>query len=83
MRFIVGILSLIAGFGVWGVAVTALIAWLAFCFGSVIVGVLLLIFCPYILLAPLVIGNPGTALVVYGMDKIANKSEDSIYKRIR
>jgi len=49
---------------------------LAFCFGSVIVGILLLIFAPYILLAPLAIGTPGTALFVVGMGKLANVEED-------
>jgi len=78
MRIIVGIASFIAGFAIWGVAITTLVSWLAFCFGSVIVGVLLLIFAPYILLVPLAIGTPGTALFVYGMDKIANK-KDSIF----
>ncbi len=79
MRVIVGVLSFIAGFAIWGLAITALISWLAFCFGSVIIGVLLLIFAPYILLVPLAIGTPGTALFIYGMDKIANKKEDSIF----
>lgn len=79
MRVFVGLASFIAGFAIWGVAITALIAWLAFCFGSVVIGVLLLFFAPYILLAPLAIGVPGTALFVYGMDKIANKKEDSIF----
>lgn len=81
MRIIVGLLSFIAGFAVWGLAITALLSWLAFCFGSVVIGILLLIFAPYILLAPLAISTPGTALFVYGMDCIANKKEDSIYHR--
>lgn len=46
-----------------------------------IIGILLLIFSPYVLLAPLAIGTLGTALFVYGMDCIANKKEDSIYNR--
>ena len=80
MRIIIGILSLIGGVIIWGVAISLLVSWLVFCFGSVIVGVLLLFFAPYILLAPLAIGTPGTALFVYGMDCIANKKEDSIFK---
>lgn len=79
LRVILGIASFIAGFAIWGVAITAFVSWLAFCFGTVIIGVLLLIFAPYILLAPLAIATPGTALFVYGMDCIANKKEDSIY----
>lgn len=79
MRLFVGVLSFIAGFIVWAVAISALLSWLVFCFGSVVIGVILLIFAPYVLLAPLAIGTLGTALFVYGMDCIANKKEYSIY----
>ncbi len=81
MRTIIGLLSLAGGVVVWILAISALMAWLAFCFGSVIIGILLLIFAPLVLLAPLAIGTPGTALFIYGMDCIANKKEDSIYNR--
>ena len=81
MRALIGLLSLVGGVVIWGFAISALVSWLAFCFGSVIIGILLLIFAPYVLLAPLAIGTPGTALFLYGMDCIANKKEDSIYNR--
>ncbi len=81
MNIIIGVICFIAGFFIWGVAITVLVSWLVFCFGSVVIGVLLLIFAPYVLLAPLAIGVPGTALFVYGMDKIANKKEDSIFNQ--
>ena len=81
MNVIIGVASFIAGFAIWGIAITVLLSWLAFCFGSVIIGVFLLIFAPHILLAPLAIATPGTALFVYGMDKIANKKEDSIFNQ--
>ncbi|MFA0696430.1 hypothetical protein [Vibrio sp. 10N.222.49.C9] len=81
MRTLIGLLSLVGGVCIWGLAISALVSWLVFCFGSVIIGILLLIFAPYVLLAPLAIGTPGTALFVYGMDCIANKKEDSIYNR--
>jgi len=79
MNILIGIISIIAGIAVWGVAITAALSWLAFCFGSVIIGVVLLFVAPYILFAPIAIGMPGSALLVYGMDKIANKDEDSIF----
>lgn len=81
MNILIGLLSFILGFIIWCVAITALVSWLAFCFGSVIIGILLLIFAPYALLAPLAIGTPGTALFVYGMDKLVNKKQDSIFNR--
>ena len=63
---------------IWGAAIMALLAWLAFCFGSIIVGALLLLFAPWVLLAPLAIGTPGTAMFVIGMDKLVNSKKDSI-----
>jgi hypothetical protein len=75
MRFISGLLYIAAGIGIWILAITALIAWLTFCFGSIIIGILLLFFMPYALLAPLAIGGPGTAFLLLGMDKIANRPE--------
>jgi len=81
MNYIIGAISVLAGLAIWGVAIAALLSWLAFCFGSVIIGVLLLFFAPYVLLAPMIISNPGTALLVYGLDKVLNKTEDSIYNR--
>lgn len=81
MRVLIGLLSLVGGVFIWGLAISALVSWLVFCFGSVIIGILLLIFAPYVLIAPLAIGTLGTALFVYGMDCIANKKEDSIFNR--
>lgn len=77
MRTVIGLLSLVGGVVLWGVAITALMSWLAFCFGSVIIGILLLILAPHVLIAPLAIGVPATGLFVYGIDCIANKKEDS------
>jgi len=81
MRLLIGLLSFAGSFVIWGFAISVLISWLVFCFGSVIIGILLLFFAPYVLLAPLAIGIPGTSLFLYGMDCIANKKENSIFKR--
>jgi hypothetical protein len=81
VRFFIGIGSFVAGFAIWGIAVTVLLAWWAFCFGSIVIGVILLIFAPYILIAPLAIATPATALFIYGMDNLVNRKEDSIFKR--
>jgi len=79
MRSISGIFSCIVGLIIWGVAIAALISWVAFCFGSVIIGVLLLIFAPYLLLAPLAIGKFGTVFLLRGIDKIVNTEENSTF----
>lgn len=73
MRLIGGIFSCIVGLIIWGVAISAFLSWLAICFGSIILGVILLIFAPNILLLPLAIGIPGTAFLVAGIEKISNK----------
>lgn len=73
--------SMVAGLAIWGVAISALVSWLAFCFGSIIIGASLLIFAPYILLAPMIISTPGTTLLIYGMDKVVNRERNSILNR--
>jgi len=78
MRVFYGICALIAGLALWVLAVVATISWLVFCFGTVIIGILLLIFAPYILLAPMaLISTPGTSLLMIGMDFLVNEPEDS------
>ncbi|MDC9728769.1 MAG: hypothetical protein PSN04_05480 [Methyloprofundus sp.] len=49
---------------------TAGIAWLAFCFGSVIIGVLLLFFAPAILLLPFEVAIYGIALIKNGANNM-------------
>ncbi len=67
MRFLIGLSCIIAGMAIWALAITVVAAWWAFCFGTVIVGVLLLFFMPYVLVAPLVISRPGTFLIYHGL----------------
>lgn len=47
-------------------AVLLEIAWLGICFGSVILGLVLLVFAPHILLAPLSIGIASGSAVIAG-----------------
>ena len=79
MRLISGVVFVLAGLCLWGVAITALLSWLAFCFGTVIIGILLLIFAPYVLLFPMIIATPGTALILLGVDRVVNKAGDSAF----
>ncbi len=60
------------GIGIVIGAVMVEIAWLGACFGTVIVGVVLLIFAPGLLLAPFTF---GTAI---GLGIIASCEEDSV-----
>ena len=79
MRTIVGVFQILAGIAIYGLGIAALVSWLVFCFGTVIIGVALLIFVPWVLLAPLAICTPGTALIMLGIDKLANNQEDSAF----
>jgi hypothetical protein len=78
MRIFYGICALIAGLALWILAFIATASWLAFCFGTVIVGLLLLIFAPTILFAPMILTRPGTGFLVIGMDLIVNKRENGV-----
>ena len=69
-----GTFLVIFGVAIWVLTISALISWWAICFGSVIIGVVLLIFAPHILLAPLVIGVPGTGFIALGIGRLAGKS---------
>ena len=54
--------------------ITAQIAWLAFCFGTVIIGVLLLFFAPTILFIPYTLATTiGGAMVVAGYAKLSER----------
>ncbi len=74
MEKISGAFWLILGTAIWVLTISVLISWWAICFGSIILGVILLIFAPHILLAPLLIGVPGTGFIALGIGKLAGKS---------
>jgi hypothetical protein len=69
-----GFIWVIIGVAIWVLTISVLISWWAICFGSVILGVILLIFAPHILLAPLIIGVPGTGFIALGIGKLTGKS---------
>lgn len=75
MRVVIGLLCLVGALMIWAFSISLLLSWLAICFGSVVIGVVLLFVAPYVLLAPLAVGVPGTALFMYGMGRLANKDE--------
>jgi len=67
MQKIKGGLQILGGLGLWVLGVTLGVSWLVFCFGSVIVGLLLLFLAPGLLLAPFGIGmGTGTAMLALG-----------------
>lgn len=62
------LLAVLLGSSVVLGSVVAWVAWLTFCFGTVIVGIALLFLAPGLLIAPLLIGGRyGLALISVGM----------------
>jgi len=55
------------------------IAWLAFCFGSVIIGILLLFFAPQILLLPFLVAGHGISLIQNGASNLQTPSQPDNY----
>lgn len=74
--YILGALSILGGLSIWGLAVSALLAWWALCFGSVIVGIALLFLAPHILMLPFLIHAPGTTLIMFGVACIVAQRND-------
>ena len=50
--FLYGVVYWIIGLGVIVASVVAGVSWLAFCFGSIIIGILLIIFAPNLIFFP-------------------------------
>jgi hypothetical protein len=69
-----GILQIILGVTVFIGGIVLGCTWVAFCFGSVVIGVLLLLFKPTVLLLPFSFGTvPGIALFYLGLKNLCNK----------
>lgn len=68
MQFLKGLVVFSMGVGLIVAGVAAQIAWLAFCFGTIVIGILLLIFARHILLLPfLFLCVPGLRVLNNGL----------------
>lgn len=68
MHVIKGTLLIFAGLFFVGLGVFLTASWIAFCFGTVVIGILMLLFAPLILLFPYaVISQPGWSLINRGI----------------
>lgn len=68
MQFLKGLVVFSMGVGLIVAGVAAQIAWLAFCFGTIVIGILLLIFARHILLLPLLfLCVPGLRVLNNGL----------------
>jgi|TARA_B110000908_G_C10253483_1_gene453735 hypothetical protein len=67
MHRLKGLILILIGLSLIGTGIALTIAWIGFCFGTLVIGVLLLIFSPAILIAPFAIFSlPGWGLVEKG-----------------
>lgn len=68
MQRIKGFLQILGGLGLWAFGITIGVAWIAFCFGTIVIGVLLLLLAPWVLLMPFTLGIvPGNAMLALGL----------------
>jgi len=68
---VIGTIEVTIGLAIYVLAVSVELSWLAFCFGSIVIGVLLLIFLPVALLAPFAfISIPASNFLFRGLDKV-------------
>jgi len=69
--------QIIVGLLLWGVAISVGITWIAFCFGTVIIGILLLFFAPRILLfPPMFISVFANGFLLVGLANIKRSNRD-------
>ena len=68
MQRLKGALQIVGGLGLWAFGITIGVTWIAFCFGTIVIGVLLLLLAPWVLLAPFTFGIvPGNAMLAVGL----------------
>ena len=72
---LVGLLFLLCGIAVFVGAIAAEIAWLGFCFGTVIIGILLLFLAPTVLLLPVNVGFV-TGMAIWGAGIVLISGDD-------
>lgn len=74
--YILGLLSIFFGLFIWALIISLLISWWTFCFGTVIIGILMLIFCPHFLLLPLLFNSFANSFILLGLYIIIKKKHD-------
>jgi len=76
---LIGILQIIIGIALWCLAFSLGTAWIAFCFGSILIGILVLIFAPHLLLLPFAfIATPANGFLFLGWQNIRNVQNQTI-----
>lgn len=72
------------GLVIWVVAISIELSWLAICFGTVVIGLLLLIFAPLVLIAPLAfIGTFSNTFLFRGVDGLLGRNSALLRDRLK
>lgn len=67
--------NIVVGLVIWVVAICVELTWLTICFGTVVIGLLLLIFAPVILITPIAfIGTFANAFLFRGIDGLLGRN---------
>ena len=78
MQKIYGLFLVCVALGIYAAAISIGITWVAFCFGTIFIGILLLLFAPAVLLVPpLFVFSFGNAPMLYGI-KLLVKSRTEL-----
>ena len=80
--YVLGGLCILAGISLWGLAIFAFVSWVIFCFGTVVIGLLLLFFAPHLLLFPLALNVFGTGLIKLGVKIIDDHQLETRMSRL-
>jgi hypothetical protein len=67
---VISIILIIAGAALWLLGISLTITWIIFCFGTVVIGILLFIFQTWILFAPLLLSSLGYKMISIGFNNI-------------
>ena len=75
--------NIVLGLVIWVVAISIELSWLTICFGTVVIGMLLLIFLPIVLITPIVfIGTFANAFLFRGIDGFFRKNDALLRNRL-
>ena len=75
--------NIVLGLVIWVVAISIELSWLTICFGTVVIGILLLIFLPIVLITPIVfIGTFANAFFFFFFDGFFRKNDALLRNRL-
>lgn len=83
MGKIASLVNIVIGLGIWVVAILIELSWLTICFGTVVIGILLLIFAPMVLIAPMALtGTFANAFLFRGIDGVFGRNGALLRNRL-